>query len=215
MAERPNDIMNWQGRQFDSYGPNFSIEAGNPEMGMDGETVYNIHGISPKTGDKSLIRMSSDGTFKIMNDQQIEFNAGQNGGGGIAMIAMNGQISITADGNGHIKISTNGKGDITLDGQNIYLNARDNIKLDAKNRIDFVAMCIHRTKAFIGNLRVKKGWGGRIAVGTLMKPPIDGQPNSLLGSAAKMAIKSQTGGLLGTNSADGGGNIKSEGHKDG
>ena len=44
MAKRPNDIMNWAGRQFDSFGPYLSIETGNPEMGMKGATFWCIHG---------------------------------------------------------------------------------------------------------------------------------------------------------------------------
>ena len=44
MAERPADKQNWQLRQYDSYGPHFRIESGNPEMGENGATVYSIFG---------------------------------------------------------------------------------------------------------------------------------------------------------------------------
>ena len=44
MAERPADKQNWQQRQYDSFGPHFRIESGNPEMGENGSVVYNLIG---------------------------------------------------------------------------------------------------------------------------------------------------------------------------
>ena len=83
MAKRPNDIMNWAGRQFDSFGPYLSIETGNPEMGMKGATFWCIHGTNA-SGDQSSMSMNASGDFNIMNDGQISITGGKkiDGGGG-------------------------------------------------------------------------------------------------------------------------------------
>ena len=43
MAEEKN---NWEGRQYDSFGPHFRIDSGNPQLGYNGAVVYDLLGLS-------------------------------------------------------------------------------------------------------------------------------------------------------------------------
>ena len=56
MAERPEDQQNWQLRQYDSFGPHFRIDTGNPQMGLNGTVVYDLIG-SGKDNNLSLIHI--------------------------------------------------------------------------------------------------------------------------------------------------------------
>ena len=191
MAKRPNDIMNWAGRQFDSFGPYLSIETGNPEMGMKGATFWCIHGTNA-SGDQSSMSMNASGDFNIMNDGQISITGGKKiDGGGINIMSQKGGVKITVAQNGDIQLGVVGKGDIILDGDNIRLNARNDIIIKAANSLLLSSNIMNRERAQTGNMCVEC-FGKTIQKGTLLKTP----SSDLLSAAAGAAISSQTGGLL-------------------
>ena len=165
MAERPADKQNWQQRQYDSFGPHFRIESGNPEMGENGSVVYNLIGLAADNN-TSAIGMNNGGDLHLMNDQAIEIIGGEKAGGGcsINLIGRSGDITITAQSNGSVKITAK---NIVIDSdENIMLDAGKDIQLKAGNRIDLnsnVANC----DALHGNLAPRElTFAGWCAAGT-------------------------------------------------
>ena len=73
MAERPSDTQNWQKRQFISFGPHFRIDSGNPQMGLNGEMVYNLFA-ETDSGDSNIMGLQNGGNFQIFNDKSILVN---------------------------------------------------------------------------------------------------------------------------------------------
>ena len=150
MAERPTDKQNWQDRQYDSYGPHFRIESGNPEMSETGSTVYSIMG-QGTDNTTSTITMTKSGLMSVYNDQSIEIVGGSKmtNGCNINLIGKNGDITITAMSNGSVKITAKNitiQADEDVDitaGMNINLNACKEIKLRSA-----IANC----DALVGNL---------------------------------------------------------------
>ena len=49
-----------QKRQYDSFGPHFRIETGNPQLGVAGNICYNLYGYSDSS-DVTNIGMMGDG----------------------------------------------------------------------------------------------------------------------------------------------------------
>ena len=99
MSERPT---NWQQRQYLSFGPHFRIETANPQMGLNGSTVYDLFA-QTASGDKSVVGMSNGGIYHIYNDQCIEIVGGQEDdscGPNIMLTAKTGDVWITAQQNG-------------------------------------------------------------------------------------------------------------------
>ena len=96
MAERPTDKQNWQDRQYDSYGPHFRIESGNPEMSESGSTVYSIMG-QGTDNTTSTITMTKSGLMSIYNDQTMEIVGGSKmvNGCNVNIVGKNGDITIT------------------------------------------------------------------------------------------------------------------------
>ena len=150
MAERPTDKQNWQDRQYDSYGPHFRIESGNPEMSETGTTVYSIMG-QGTDNNTSTITMTKSGLMSIYNDQTMEIVGGSKmvNGCNVNIVGKNGDITITAMSNGSVKITAKNitiQADEDVDitaGMNINLNACKEIKLRSA-----IANC----DALVGNL---------------------------------------------------------------
>ena len=165
MAERPTDKQNWQDRQYDSYGPHFRIESGNPEMSESGTTVYSIMG-QGTDNNTSTITMTKSGLMSVYNDQSIEIVGGSKmvNGCNINLVGKNGDITITAMSNGSVKITAKNitiQADEDVDitaGMNINLNACKEIKLRSA-----IANC----DALVGNLTPRNvTFGGLAYAGT-------------------------------------------------
>ena len=168
MAKRPNDIMNWAGRQFDSFGPYLSIETGNPEMGMKGATFWCIHGTNAE-GNQSSMSMNASGAFNIMNDGQISITGGKKiDGGGINIMSQKGGIKITVAQNGDLQLGVIGKGDVIIDGDNIRMKARNNIIIAATNSLLLESNIMNRARAHTGNM-CYECFGSVVQKDTLLK----------------------------------------------
>ena len=70
-----------QKRQYDSFGPHFRIETGNPQLGVAGNICYNLYGYSDSS-DVTNIGMMGDGQLQIMADQCITIDGGASVEGG-------------------------------------------------------------------------------------------------------------------------------------
>lgn len=129
MAERTN--QNWEERNYFSYGPNFRIDCGNPQMGISGENVYQIYGVTDQK-DQCFVSISKSGHYKILNDRSVEISAGNKSeeeGIDIAFNAIDGGISLSCLGNGAIQ----------LKGKNIILDASEDIDIKAGRNISITA----------------------------------------------------------------------------
>lgn len=153
MAERlkTGTQQNWEERNYCSLGPNFRIDVGNPQMGIDGENVYNIYGVT-NSRDQSSISLTQSGHFRILNDRTIEITAGNKSeeeGVDIALNSLNGSITITALGNGSVQIK--GKNIVLDAAEDIDIKAGRNIKLTAGTTIEMEALKIE-VDGLLGNV---------------------------------------------------------------
>lgn len=132
-------LPNFERRQFQSFGPNFRIDSGNPNVGFNGSSVYDLYG-NTDSGDVSLMGMCQGGIYHFYNDRTIEIIGGQNNGKGsvdVCITGMKGSVVISAMENGDVRVS--GK-DIIFDAKkNIKFKCGENFTVDAGNKIDLNA----------------------------------------------------------------------------
>lgn len=129
MAERPN--QKWECRNFNTLGPNFRIDVGNPQMGIGGENVYQIYGVTDEK-DQCFTSLSKSGHYAILNDRSVEITAGNKSkeeGVDIALNSLNGGITLSCTGNGSIQIK----------GRNIILDASEDVDIKAGRNISLSA----------------------------------------------------------------------------
>lgn len=125
MAERNKNIYK---RQLISFNPNFRIDTANPQMGLTGQDVYKLYGVTDSGDNQSSISLSSGGLMTIYNDHTLQISGGTNNEEGredIVIIGNNGNVSISA--NGMVRIyATN----IMLEAeQDIHFKAGRNISM--------------------------------------------------------------------------------------
>lgn len=166
MAQRPFDKQNWQRRKYTSFSPNFRIDTGNPQMGLNGTDVYNLYAVTDNR-DVSLVGMTNGGMFHIYNDQSIEIVGGQKSsstGVDIIITGKNGDVWITAEKNGQVRIRG---ANIVVDAdENLTLKAGNNIKMQAGNKIDLKSN-ISNCDALAGNIAPKSTtFGNKVFDGT-------------------------------------------------
>jgi hypothetical protein len=129
MAERTN--QNWEERCFSTLGPNFRIDSSNPQMGISGENVYQIYGVTDDK-DQCFVSLSKSGHYKILNDRSIEISAGNKSKEEGADIALNGL-------DGGISLSCLGNGSVQLKGKNIIIDATEDVDIKAGRNISLTA----------------------------------------------------------------------------
>lgn len=133
MAERlkTGKQQNWEERNFCSFGPNFRVDSGNPQMGIDGECVYTIYGVT-NSKDQSSISLTQGGHFRILTDRSFEVTAGnksESEGVDIGLNSLNGSITLTALGNGSVQIKA----------RNILLDASEDVDIKAGRNMSLTA----------------------------------------------------------------------------
>ena len=163
MAEEKN---NWEGRQYDSFGPHFRIDSGNPQLGYNGTVVYDLLG-SGADGNTSTVGMTQGGLFHMYNDQCIEIigcNKVDGGGVCVNITGANGDVTITAMSSGDVRVTGQ---NIILDAdKNIEINAGGDFRVTAENTINMVSTNMYLTAPY-GKIRVREvGWMGGVFAGT-------------------------------------------------
>ena len=163
MAEEKN---NWEGRQYDSFGPHFRIDSGNPQLGYNGAVVYDLLG-SGADGNTSTVGMTQGGLYHMYNDQYIEIIGGNKvDGGGVC-------VNITG-ANGDVAITAMSSGDVRVTGQNIILDADKNVEINAggdfrviaNNTVNMTSTNMYLTAPY-GKIRVREvSWMGGVFAGT-------------------------------------------------
>lgn len=129
MAERPN--QNIELRSYDSFGPNFSFSISDPQMNGDGPSISGFYGYT-ENKDVDLKLLSESGTFHHHNDKCIEMIAGSKSSAkdvSFILATVNGDITITCMNNGNVKIK----------GQNIMIQADEDIDLKAGRNCNIVS----------------------------------------------------------------------------
>lgn len=120
--------INQEARQIFSLGPNFRIDVNNAaDTGNEGMNVYAQYAYN-KDNDVNLQAFTETGSFKLYNDRGIEIVAGNkktDGNVDIVIAGMNGDVTITAMGNGAIRIK----------GKNIMIEAVEDLDLKAGRNI--------------------------------------------------------------------------------
>ena len=164
MAERPQDLQNWQARQYESFG-RLRLDIANPELGNDGATVYAFVA-EGDSGNTSFFGMSEGGQYNILNDDCITITGGvtKSGGKCVNIIGKNGDVTITAMQSGEILIK--GK-NVTIDAdENMTLTSRKDVRITGKNSIFFDTPNL-ATNALTGNLAPRDvTFGGLVFRGT-------------------------------------------------
>lgn len=169
MAERlkTNSEQNWENRDIMSLGPQWRLDTNNPQIGIDGENVYNLYGVT-KNDDQCTLGLTEGGHFRILNDRDVEITAGNKSEEeevDIALNALKGNITITALGNGSVQIKA----------RNIILDAAEDIDLKAGRNITLTAGQVIRLDAMkieiagvLGNLvdSVLGSFGDQVFSGT-------------------------------------------------
>ena len=163
MAEEKN---NWEGRQYDSFGPHFRIDSGNPQLGYNGAVVYDLLG-SGADGNTSTVGMTQGGLYHMYNDQCIEIIGGNKvDGGGVCVniTGANGDVTITAMSSGDVKVTGQ---NIILDAdKNVETNAGGDFRVTANNTVNMVSTNMYLTAPY-GKIRVREvGWMGGVFAGT-------------------------------------------------
>ena len=129
MAERPN--QNIELRSFDSFGPNYSFSISDPMMNGDGTSVFGYYGYTDNK-DVNMQLFGQSGVYHQHTDKCIEMIAGaKNAPGDVSIViaTLNGDITLTAMKNGIVKIK----------GQNIMLQADEDIDLKAGRNITMIS----------------------------------------------------------------------------
>ena len=163
MAEEKN---NWEGRQYDSFGPHFRIDSGNPQLGYNGTVVYDLLG-SGADGNTSTVGMTQGGLYHMYNDQCIEIICGNKvdaGGVCVNITGANGDVAITAMSSGDVKVTGQ---NIILDAdKNVEINAGGDFRFTANNTVNMTSTNMYLTAPY-GKIRVREvSWMGGVFKGT-------------------------------------------------
>ena len=105
VQERPRDLQAWFRRQYDSFGPHFRIESGNPEYGFCGGTTAAF--ISELNGKSQFVGFTEDGKYHMLVDENITIAGdlnNDNAGPSVNIIGKGGDVTITAMRDGSVRI---------------------------------------------------------------------------------------------------------------
>lgn len=105
VQERPRDLQAWFRRQYESFGPHFRIESGNPEYGFCGGTTAAF--ISELNGKSQFVGFTEDGKYHMLVDENITIAGdlnNDNAGPSVNIIGKGGDVTITAMRDGSVRI---------------------------------------------------------------------------------------------------------------
>ena len=128
MAERKN--QNWESRLTDTYGPKYSLDVNNPQMGENGTNVF-LQRAATDNEVRQFCALDESGKYMVHNEGDVEIIAGKkvNGEVGINIASQKASISITCTGDG----------DILIKGSSVVIQAREDISLKAGRNISLNA----------------------------------------------------------------------------
>ena len=128
MAERKN--QNWESRLTDTYGPKYSLDVNNPQMGENGTNVF-LQRAATDNEVRQFCALDESGKYMLHNEGDVEIIAGKK---------VNGEIGINiASQKANIAITCTGDGDILIKGSSVVIQAREDISLKAGRNISLNA----------------------------------------------------------------------------
>ena len=128
MAEREN--QNWERRLIDSFGPKYSIDVNNPQMGENGTNVF-LQRAATDNEVRQFSALDESGKYMLHNEGDVEIIAGKK---------VNGEVGINiASQKASIAITCTGDGDILIKGSSVVIQAREDISLKAGRNISLNA----------------------------------------------------------------------------
>jgi len=128
MAERKN--QNWESRLTDTYGPKYSLDVNNPQMGENGTNVF-LQRAATDNEVRQFCALDESGKYMLHNEGDVEIIAGKK---------VNGEVGINiASQKASIAITCTGDGDILIKGSSVVIQAREDISLKAGRNISLNA----------------------------------------------------------------------------
>ena len=128
MAERKD--QNWERRLIDSYGPKYSLDVNNPQMGENGTNVF-LQRAATDNEVRQFCALDESGKYMVHNEGDVEIIAGKK---------VNGEVGINiASQKASIAITCTGDGDILIKGSSVVIEAREDIALKAGRNISLNA----------------------------------------------------------------------------
>ena len=128
MSERKN--QNWEGRLIDSFGPKYSLDVNNPQMGENGPNVF-LQRAATDNEVRQFSALDESGKYMLHNEGDVEIIAGKK---------VNGEVGINiASQKANIAITCTGDGDILIKGSSVVIQAREDISLKAGRNISLNA----------------------------------------------------------------------------
>tara|TARA_B100001996_G_scaffold118317_1_gene89545 strand:- start:16744 stop:17478 length:735 start_codon:yes stop_codon:yes gene_type:complete len=204
-TERPVEACNWDRRRFISLGPDFRIDANNPQMGNEGNLSWLIYGANDD-GDKSSLFQTNAGTLSLHSDRKLEIAAGANNTSAkdddISITSLKGGITITSNGNGAVTIKApniliKADNDVDIIGKNINLNAKGG-KVDINGLKAVVSAKLGNLPESMGIDFARNAFAGSFVGGDFLADALGGALPELATAANTFAGKfeSQIGGKL-------------------
>ena len=128
MAERKD--QNWERRLIDSFGPKYSLDVNNPQMGENGPNVF-LQRAATDNEVRQFSALDESGKYMLHNEGDVEIIAGKK---------VNGELGINiASQKASIAITCTGDGDILIKGSSVVIQAREDISLKAGRNISLNA----------------------------------------------------------------------------
>jgi len=159
--------QNWERRILQSFGANFRLDVSNPQKTVGGEDVYNFYSVTDEEK-VCLMGQQQDGLWRLYNDDKVEIVGGAKvveDGVCVTIVGKNGDVVINADNNGRVRIR----------GQNINLQADEDVNITAGRNVNIksgsgrtlLAGNTLEKDALKGNLLdPEKQWAWRVFEGT-------------------------------------------------
>ena len=202
-----------------SHGSHFRLDVNNPTVTPGGEEVYTFFSVTDEE-QKCAVGQDQAGKYKIHNDGTVEIVGGASAaenGVDVVISGRNGDVLITADGNGNVNIR--GKNVIIQADEDIDMQAGRNVSIGSGSGRILLKGNVLEKSGLKGNLlEPAQEWASRVYEGTglpgyafaaLVSPfsgiadlatSIAASPSSfggLVGDAITGAVSQATGGLVG------------------
>ena len=123
MAEK-----NWERRTLLSHGSRFRLDVNNPTVTPGGEEVYTYFSVTDED-QKCAVGQDQSGKYKIHNDGTVEIVGG-------ASAAENGVDVIISGRNGDVMITADGNGNVNIRGKNVVIQADEDIDMQAGRNVN-------------------------------------------------------------------------------
>ena len=114
-----------------SHGSQFRLDVNNPTVTPGGEEVYTFFSVTDEE-QKCAVGQDQSGKYKIHNDGTVEIVGG-------ASAAENGVDVIISGRNGDVMITADGNGNVNIRGKNVIIQADEDIDMQAGRNVSIAS----------------------------------------------------------------------------